>query len=203
MSNILINLRPKPYYRGVKSLDGNTYRFTFWWNIYSSKWMMSIDGINNTVSIRGIALLCGKDLLKAHGYSDLGELWVIDNGGTNEDPNYDEIGSRWTLEYVPKPVVTPAAAVVTSTTDLEIWVEVTDYNGTTIQAVLDWGDTLIAGEDVDWSAMDAYIETVYGQAVTSNVGTTDAWGAQSTSDITVSATQIAVFASARIRPVPA
>ncbi|MBV6340984.1 phage baseplate plug family protein [Candidatus Magnetobacterium casense] len=99
--SIAINVRVNPYYRGVKALDGNTYTFRFHWNNTLEKWYMDILGISNDVAVCGIALTCGKDLLASHGYYELGELWVVDNDGANADPNYDDIGSRWTLEYTP------------------------------------------------------------------------------------------------------
>ena len=101
MTAVAINVRQNSYYEGVKSMDGNTYRLTFHWNTETEAWYMSIKGLNNTVEVNGIALRCGKDLFAKHGYVELGQLWVVDNLGSNEDPNYDDFGSRWTLEYTP------------------------------------------------------------------------------------------------------
>ncbi|MCP4712578.1 MAG: hypothetical protein GY869_28470 [Planctomycetes bacterium] len=97
-----INLKVNPYYRATKTLDGNAYALRVHWNTYTEKWYMSIEGLNNDVDIKGIALMAGKDLLAPYGYSDeLGELWIIDNQEGNADPNYDDIGARFTLEYTP------------------------------------------------------------------------------------------------------
>ena len=71
------------------------------WNTTTEKWYLSIEGLNNDVDIRGIALMTGKDLLAPYGYYELGELWVVDNQGENADPDYDDIGGRFTLEYTP------------------------------------------------------------------------------------------------------
>lgn len=101
MTAIPINVRQKPWYEGPKALDGNTYRFTISWNLETEKWYMDLKGLNNTVEVNGIALLPGKNLLAPYGFYQLGELWVIDNSGANEDPDYDQFGSRWTLEYTP------------------------------------------------------------------------------------------------------
>jgi hypothetical protein len=101
MSTVLINVKQLPYYFGTKSLDGSTYKLSIHWNTDNEKWYLSLEGLNNTVDIKGIALLCGKDLLAPFGYYELGELWVIDNSGANEDPDYLEFGTRWTLEYTP------------------------------------------------------------------------------------------------------
>jgi hypothetical protein len=62
---------------------------------------MGIKGVGNDVDINGIAMLPGKDLLGKHGYYQLGQLWLIDNLGLDENPDYDNVGGRWTLEYIP------------------------------------------------------------------------------------------------------
>ncbi|MCK5610782.1 hypothetical protein KAR91_53410 [Candidatus Pacearchaeota archaeon] len=98
---MIINLKPIPYYTGTKVLDNETYRLTIRWNIRTENWYMDIDGITANVAIHGMALLPGKDLLKKSGYSQLGQLFVIDNSNANEKPNFDEIGGRFTLEYTP------------------------------------------------------------------------------------------------------
>lgn len=101
MSTIIINLSRSPYYEGTKALDGNTYKFRIRWNIYTAKWYLSTKGVSNDIEINGVALLVGKDLWGPYGERELGELRVIDNSGANEDPTYDGIGTRWTLEYTP------------------------------------------------------------------------------------------------------
>ena len=98
---VLINCRANPYYNGTKSLDGNQYLLKFHWNTYTEKWYFDIQGVNNDVDIKGIALLPGRDLLAIAGELNLGELYVVDNQGAGENPNYDDIGSRFTVEYTP------------------------------------------------------------------------------------------------------
>ncbi len=101
MSNIEINVKPNPYYVGTKSLDGNQYEFTIHWNTYTENWYLSLIGLNNDVDIRGMALLPGKDLLAPFGYYELGAMWMLDNSEADESPNFDDMGSQFTLEYVP------------------------------------------------------------------------------------------------------
>ena len=98
---VLINCKANPYYNGTKSLDGNSYFLQFHWNTYTSKWYFDIEGQNNDVDVKGIAILPGKDLFAAFGEYQLGTLFLIDNQGANEAPNFDDIGSRFTLEYTP------------------------------------------------------------------------------------------------------
>lgn len=99
MSTTTIKVAQLPYYTGRVTLDANDYKLQFSWNLETEKWYLNIEGLNNDVDIKGIALLTGKNLLASYGELELGELWVIDNQGGNEDPNYDDFGSRWTLEY--------------------------------------------------------------------------------------------------------
>ena len=99
MSTITISVATNPYYVGTKTLDGNNYTLLIQWNLETEKWYLHLNGLSNDVAINGIALLTGKNLLAPYGYRELGELWVVDNSGANEDPNYDDFGSRWTLEY--------------------------------------------------------------------------------------------------------
>jgi hypothetical protein len=98
-----IKLFSRPVYTGSKVLDGDPYILRIKWNTYSEKWHLHLKGVSNGVEIYGIALLCGKDLLAPYGYRHLlGELWLIDNSGRDEDPGFYEMGTRWTLEYTPK-----------------------------------------------------------------------------------------------------
>ena len=99
MSVINIAVRSNPSYRGSKALDGDTYILTFNWNIHTAKWYLDLKGATNDVDIKGIALLGGRDLLSPFGYRELGELRIVDNSGANEDPNFADMGGRFTLEY--------------------------------------------------------------------------------------------------------
>jgi hypothetical protein len=100
---VKIKLYSRPVYEGTRVLDGASYVLKIKWNTYNSKWYLDLIGASNGVEIRGIALLGGKDLLKPYGYRNLlGELWIIDNSGRDEDPGFYQMGERWTLEYTPK-----------------------------------------------------------------------------------------------------
>lgn len=102
MSTFALGMIANPNYSFTRVLDGNNYQINVRWNVYTSKWYMDLIGLNNDVDIRGcIALVGGKDLLAKYGYNELGQLWVVDNSGAGEDPNFDDIGSRFTVEYTP------------------------------------------------------------------------------------------------------
>lgn len=104
-----INVKRNPYYQAQKSLSGFLYLLTFRWNVdvnvspltdyNTGKWYMDLLGLNNDIDIKGKCLLPGKELLAKHGYRELGTMWVFDNSDRDENPNFDDFGTRWTLEY--------------------------------------------------------------------------------------------------------
>lgn len=99
-----IKLREIAYYEGTKSLDGIPFKFRVYWNTYTENWYLSMTSLlDATMTIRGIALLPGKDLLSSHGYgSKLGELWLEDTSGAGENPTFVGMGDRWKLRYYPR-----------------------------------------------------------------------------------------------------
>lgn len=93
-----------PSFTGTKSLDGKQYRLWIRWNNYAENWYLDLTSMSDaTVSIKGIALLPGKDLLAPHGYGHLlGELWVENDSGSTENPTYYDMGDTWHLRYYPR-----------------------------------------------------------------------------------------------------
>jgi hypothetical protein len=99
-----IKTRSVQNYGAIKTLDGNTYRFRFHWNTHTKKWYMWILGLNNAVDIKPIALLPGKNLIAQGGWGNiLGEIWLVDKSGAKENPTFEEMGTRWVLEYTTLP----------------------------------------------------------------------------------------------------
>ncbi len=92
-------------YKGTKTLDGARYYLWIRWNENTGKFYMDLKGLNNDVDLTGLALLPGKNLLEPFGYDgQLGELWIIDHthSDTPHNPEFDDMGTRWTLEYTPR-----------------------------------------------------------------------------------------------------
>ena len=99
------NIRSQtPDQRGHKTLDGNQYDVWIRWNGTTEVWYMDMTQLSDaTVSIKGMALLPGKELLSPYGYAHiLGELWVEDTADTEDDPTYEGMGDRWRLRYYPR-----------------------------------------------------------------------------------------------------
>ena len=92
-----------PSQLGYKTLDGRQYDVWIRWLSDNKKWYIDLTLQSDPdVSIKGKALLQGKDILGPHGYKHmLGELWVEDTAGTFEDPTYEGMGDRWRLRYYP------------------------------------------------------------------------------------------------------
>jgi hypothetical protein len=193
---VLINIRPNPAYIASKILDGNAYRFRFWWNIQTSKWYMSITGLNNTVSIKSVALVPGHELIGKYGYSDiLGQLHVIDNQGANEDPNFDDIGSRWTLEYTPLPVRAERTIIASQIMEVPIYIQILgEGNATDFANAFSAG--FVQGQDVTWQVLYAL-----GNSIGNVSNNSNSWGisrisindAISSDPIVIAANEIATF----------
>lgn len=101
---IEFNIRPKvPSQSGHKTLDGSEYNVWIQWNETTEKWYIDLTSVSDsTISIKGKALLPGKNLLRPHGYGNiLGELWVEDTAGSTDNPTYDGMGDNWRLRYYP------------------------------------------------------------------------------------------------------
>ena len=93
-----------PSQRGHRVLDGNKYGVWIRWNGTTQKWYLDLTSMSDeSVSMKGIALLQGRNLFAPHGFSHvLGELWVEDTAGTTDDSTYDGMGDRWRLRYYPR-----------------------------------------------------------------------------------------------------
>jgi hypothetical protein len=203
-----INLRVNPYYWGTKILDGNQYRFDLWWNIETSRWYASITGLNNTVSIKGIALVPGQELIGKYGYEDiLGQLHVIDNQGANEDPNFDDIGSRWTLEYTPLPVRVEQTIYASEIVERLIYVN-TSYSGSLSDngaLAAYFTANFVQGMDVSWQVLYALASNAglggsfYNQSSDWGISDTSAPTIGSNDPIVIAANELATFTEASVQ----
>lgn len=99
--DMIIPLFVDPRYSFKIDLEDNTYEFSLHWNTAIEAWYLDIVGISNTVEYYGIRLATGVNLLKPFAIRELGALYVIDGDEGGLDPDYDNIGSRYLLYYVP------------------------------------------------------------------------------------------------------
>jgi len=96
-----IPLYVDPRYNFKIDIEGNSYLFTKHWNVKAAAWYLDIEGISNTVDYKGIKLVTGVNLLKPYAIRELGALYMVDGEGEGLDPDYDNIGSRYFMYYVP------------------------------------------------------------------------------------------------------
>lgn len=82
------------------TLDGNLYKFSYHWNREDESWYMDIDGVSNDEAVSGIRLATGPNLLKPYAILPLGAIYMLDGKLEGTDPNYDDIGGRYSLIYV-------------------------------------------------------------------------------------------------------
>jgi hypothetical protein len=96
-----IKLFATPYYRKRETLDGNDYWLTVKWVPMAQAWYLDLDSVSEEVGvyIHGIKLICGKDFLSHRGIQVLGGLRMVDNTGEDQDPDFANMGDRYTLEY--------------------------------------------------------------------------------------------------------
>jgi hypothetical protein len=81
-------------------LDGNVYKLRSRWNETDQAWFLDLVGVSVDLALYGIKLVSGLDLLAAHGFEELGELWIADFEEEPIDANLDQYGDRFKLLYV-------------------------------------------------------------------------------------------------------
>lgn len=61
------------------------------------RWFM--DFVGDAFAMYGVALVGGCDLLEIYAHPELGSLWVVDQDGKSQDPDFTGFGGRWQLRY--------------------------------------------------------------------------------------------------------
>lgn len=97
-----IPLFANPYYDFYTALENESYHITVKWNSLDSCWHMDLEGVNNSVDLKGIRLVGGVNLLEPFAVLELNALYVVDLHEKYEDPNFDDIGTRFQLLYLEK-----------------------------------------------------------------------------------------------------
>ena len=99
--NFIIPLSIDSHYDFNVELDDHSYEMTTRWNGTDEAWYLDILGVTNNVDQKGIKLVTGPNLLKPFPIIELGGLYMVDLQGEDSEPNYDDIGDRYVLLYVP------------------------------------------------------------------------------------------------------
>ena len=102
MTIFIVPLENDPNKKFNVDLDGNTYEMDIHWNVADNAWYMHLTGITNTVTINGVKLATGQNLLKPYSELDLGAIYMVDETELERDADFDTIGVDVKMYYVTK-----------------------------------------------------------------------------------------------------
>ncbi len=99
--DVVIPLYVDARYSFKIDLESDSYEFHIHWNVAAAAWYFDIIGISNTVAYRGRPLVTGVNILKPFAIREMGALYMVDGEEEGLDADYDNIGSRYFMYYVP------------------------------------------------------------------------------------------------------
>lgn len=82
------------------TLDGQKVEFHLRWQTTAGRWFISLNCDAVGLQSNGLGLVTGMDFLANRTQSQLGMLMLLDLQG-DEDPDFEGLGIRWKLAYVP------------------------------------------------------------------------------------------------------
>lgn len=105
----VIELRESAEYTMRVDLDDIPCVFRVYWNEFSDSMKpdMSTDGFwamdlsNEIFDIKGIKLVTGAELMWPYSHANFGGFFLYDMSLKAEDPEFEGIGTRWQLNYIP------------------------------------------------------------------------------------------------------
>ena len=106
---MIIPLEASAEYTLRIDLDNIACRIRVYWNEFSdavkanydTNGFWAMDVVNDIFDIKGIKLVGGTDLMWPYSHINFGGFILYDLTGQNEDPEFDGIGDRWQLNYIP------------------------------------------------------------------------------------------------------
>ena len=99
---IVIPLNNDPIEEFIFDLEGLAYRFVKRWVEIAGGWTLDMFGQVNEVELTGMPLVTNSDILGPHAILEMGRMVLIDLNNQNEDPDFDNFGTRFQLFYFPK-----------------------------------------------------------------------------------------------------
>jgi hypothetical protein len=106
--DVIIPLLQLSRYTFQIELESETYQFAIHWNLIDEHWYLDILGISVTEDIKGIRLVTGPNLIKPYAILTMGGLYIIDITGAASDPDFENMGIRYKMYYVPTNTSNPA-----------------------------------------------------------------------------------------------
>lgn len=101
--NKIIPLIPDYSYDVNTILEGLNVQFqNVRWNFTDNAWYTNLIIFEADITINGIKLVGGDDLLRQYAITELGKLFMVDVENKFEDPNFEQIGDRFKLLYILK-----------------------------------------------------------------------------------------------------
>ena len=97
----IIPTTPTPDYEFLIDLEDQTLQMRIRWNSIEGAWYLDITGVSFTLELQPLKLVGGVDLLKPHAVLELGGLQILDTEEKFEDPDFDLMGDRYKLMYIP------------------------------------------------------------------------------------------------------
>lgn len=84
-------------------LEGAAWVIAYRWNASYGAWFMDLSSVEEGGTVLlGLCLVGGSDLLRPHAVTELGKMFVIDTEGKEENPDFELLGDRYKLIYIPK-----------------------------------------------------------------------------------------------------
>lgn len=82
------------------TLNGVLYNFTVRWNPVVQSWALDILDEEDVPIIEGIVLVTGCDLLEQYGYLNFGGQLIAQTDGSDDVPNFTNLGGAANLFFV-------------------------------------------------------------------------------------------------------
>jgi hypothetical protein len=97
----IVPLSNEPIERFTYTFEGVVYRLKKEWFEIANCWLLTVEGLANNVLLQGLGMSTGYNLLEGQAVLEIGVLIVVDTHGQNEDPDFEGMGTRFQLAYVP------------------------------------------------------------------------------------------------------
>lgn len=102
MAAQIIALLPK-YADDIETeLEGITWAIFYRWNKTYGAWFMDLSSVETGTTLLGLCLVGGSNILQPHAVTELGMLFMVDTEGKEQNPDFELLGDRYKLIYIPK-----------------------------------------------------------------------------------------------------
>jgi hypothetical protein len=83
------------------TLENIVWQMRLRWSYTAEAWRLDMASTETGTELKGLTLAPGHNLLAPHAVLELGQLWVVDTEGKLANPDFEGIGDRFKLLYVP------------------------------------------------------------------------------------------------------